>query len=170
MTVAVAEQRHTPRFDAGRLALAAAGPVAIGGIVAARAGDLSPLALTPAIVFGVVAATSPALYIAIVASKEPITLGSAARAMLTAIMSFGVALAGLLLPAVFLSLSSVSSVTTIVVTSVALGAAAALAMLRLAGELAPRTFSGGLVCFAWVIATLGIAGRMWFDLATEVLL
>lgn len=158
------------RFDAGRLALAAAGPVAIGGIVAARAGDLTPLALTPAIVFGVAAATCPALYIAIVASKEPITLGGMARALVTAIGAFGIALAGLVLPAVFLALSSVSDITTVVVTSVALGAAAVLAMVRLAGELAPRTFSGGMVCFAWVMATLGIAGRMWFDVASEVLL
>ncbi|MDQ3365770.1 MAG: hypothetical protein M3680_10120, partial [Myxococcota bacterium] len=50
------------------LALAALGPVAIGGILAIRAQTLTPLMVAPAIIFGVVAATSPALYIALAAT------------------------------------------------------------------------------------------------------
>jgi hypothetical protein len=41
--------------------MAAIGPVAVGGILAARAHDASPMLAAPAIVFGVVAATGPAL-------------------------------------------------------------------------------------------------------------
>ena len=41
------------------LALAALGPVAIGAIMAVRAETASPLLVVPAVVFGVVAATTP---------------------------------------------------------------------------------------------------------------
>jgi hypothetical protein len=60
------------------LALAALGPVAIGAIFAAKAGAAAPLAVAPAIVFGVLAATSPALYIAI-EGERPLVGGPARR-------------------------------------------------------------------------------------------
>jgi hypothetical protein len=160
----------TQRIDATRLALAAAGPVAIGGVLALRAGDPSPLAATPAIVFGIAAATCPALYIAIAVLKDSPSLATVLRALGTAAGAFGIALAGLVLPALFLSLSSASSVTTFAVCSVVLGGAGALAMVRLFSELAPKSFMSGLVCLTWAVATLGIAGRLWWDLASEVLL
>ncbi len=153
---------------AATLALAAAGPVAIGGILAAHAGVLAPLAAAPAIVFGVVAATSPALYIAIAATGDAPPLASVARAMGIALGAFGIALAGLVLPAAFLSLSSVAALTTVLACSCALAGAAVLAMKRLSDELATRTLSAGVVFFIWAIATLGIAGRLWWNLATEV--
>lgn len=165
MSVATIPSR---RIDATRLALAAAGPIAIGGVLALRAGDPAPLAATPAIVFGIAAATCPALYIAIAATREA-PLSSVVRALGTAAGAFGIALAGLVLPALFLSVSSVSSVTTFAVCSVVLGGAGILAMIRLVRELAPKTFMGGLVCLTWVAATLGIAGRLWWNLTTEVL-
>ena len=31
-------------------------------------------------------------------------------------------------------------------------------------------FGAGVVCFLWAIATLGIAGRLWFELTSEVVL
>ena len=43
-------------------------------------------------------------------------------------------------------------------------------MVRPATELAPKSFGGVVVCIGWAIATLGIAGRLWLDLAAEVLL
>jgi len=150
------------------LALAAAGPIAIGGVMAARAGDLSPLATTPCIVFGVAAATAPALYIAIATTKQSASLSRVARSFGAALGAFGIVLAGLVLPALFLSLTSVSPMTTVVVCSCTLAAAGVLAMVRLAIELAPKTFAGGLVYVMWAVATLGIAARLWFDLATEV--
>ncbi len=158
------------RIDPARLALAAAGPVAIGVVLAARAGDIAPIATTPAIVFGVCAATCPALYIAIAATKESVTLAEVVRGLGAALGAFGIAIAGLVLPALFLSLSSVSQLTTLAVCTAVLAVGGVLAMIRLVAELRPRTFMGGLVCFAWAAATLGIAGRLWMDLATEVLL
>src|SRR5215468_7674269 len=86
------------------LALAAA-PIALGGIVALRFGVISPVVMVPAITFGVVGVTSPALYIATAASGDAPTLAQMARAMTVALAAFGVALAGLILPAAFLSLS-----------------------------------------------------------------
>lgn len=160
----------TSRLDATRLALAAAGPIAIGGVLALRAGDASPVAATPAIVFGIAAATCPALYIAIAATKGGPTLAEVARALATACGAFGIALAGLILPALFLSLSSTSELTTVAVCSAVLGGAALIAMIRLVIELSPRTFGAAVVWFAWSLATLGIAGRLWFDLNAEVLL
>jgi len=151
------------------LALAAAGPIAIGGVMAARANDPTPLATAPCIVFGVVAATAPALYIAIATTRQAATLTKVARSFGAALGAFGIVLAGLVLPALFLSLSSVSPLTTVVVCSCALAGAGVLALIRLATELAPRTFSGGLVYVLWAIATLGIAARLWVDLGMEVL-
>jgi len=152
------------------LALAAAGPVAIGGILAARAELLSPLAAAPAIIFGVVAATSPALYIAIAATGDAPPLSRVARALGVALGAFGIALAGLVLPAAFISLSSVAALTTVVVCSCALGFAAMLALRRLSSELGTRTLSAGVVFVVWAITTFVIAGRLWWDLASEVLL
>src|SRR5262249_26282460 len=110
MSLALSEK--SPPLEPTRLALAALGPVAIGGVLAARAGEVGPLAMTPAIMFGVVAATCPALYIAIAAtagatSRESPTLSGVMRSLGVALCAFGVALAGLVLPALFLSLSSV---------------------------------------------------------------
>jgi hypothetical protein len=157
-----------PRPQVG-LTLAAAGPLAIGAILAARAQDLAPIAAVPAIVFGVLAATSPALYIAIAATGDAPPLRSVARAVGVALGAFGVALAGLVLPAAFLALSSIDPVTTIVLCSCALGGAAALAAWRLATELQTRRVSARLLFHAWALATVGIAGRLWWDLAHEVM-
>jgi hypothetical protein len=161
---AVEATRVTPRT----LALAAIGPVAIGGILAVKVGALGPLAATPAIVFGVVAATSPALYIAIAATGDAPPLAAVVRALAVALGAFGIALAGLVLPAAFLSLSSVAAFTTVIACSCALGGAAALAMRRLSSELATRTFAASVVIFVWAVATFGVAGRLWWNLASEV--
>ena len=96
---------------------------------------------------------------------------SSARSVI-ALGAFGIALAGLVLPAAFLSLSSVATPTT---TSscrrCALGGAgAARGARRLALELArPRSLAASVVFVVWSLATLGIAGRLWWDLAAEVL-
>lgn len=156
-------------LDPTRLALAAAGPIAVGGVLALRAGDATPLATTPAIVFGIAAATCPALYIAIAATKHGPSLAAVARALGASFGAFGIALAGLVLPALFISISSTADVTTGVVCSVILGGAAMIAMVRLVTELAPKSFGGVVVCLVWALATLGIAGRLWIEMTTEVL-
>lgn len=152
--------------------LAAIGPLAIGGILAVRAGDVTPLFAVPAIVFGVVAATAPALYIATAATGAAPPVASVVRALATALGAFGVALVGLVLPAAFLALSSLSTTTTVVVTSGALAAAGVLAMRRLAMELGAQSVKRSLVASGvfgiWALATLGIAARLWADFALEV--
>jgi hypothetical protein len=154
------------------LALAAAAPIALGAIVALRFGVMSPVVMVPAITFGVVGVTSPALYIATAASGDAPTLAQMARAMTVALAAFGVALAGLILPAAFLSLSSLESGTTIVIASVALAGAALLGLVRLAIELGAQRRSMTLmrpaVFGAWAIATLGIAARLWVSFAQGV--
>jgi len=153
----------------GHIALAALGPIAIGGIVAARTEELAPLFSTPGILFGVVAATAPALYIALAATNCAPPIGRVVCAFATSFAAFGVALAGLLLPTAFLSLSSISQTTTFVVTTGALGVAGVLGMRRLARELAPeRPFLANVVFVIWAIATIGIASRLWFDLVQEL--
>jgi len=151
------------------LALAAIGPIAIGAVFAAKGGAGTPIAAAPAIVFGVLAATSPALYIAIAATGDAPPIGRVAHAVVIGVGAFGIALAGLAMPAVFLSLSSVANLTAVVVSSLALGAAALLGCRRLALELAPRSLAAGIVIFVWSLATLGIAARLWWNLAVEVL-
>jgi len=151
------------------LALAALGPVAIGGILAAKSGVPTPLAAVPAIAFGVMAATSPALYIAIAATGDAPPVGRVARALVIGLGAFGIALAGLVMPAAFLSLSSISPVTTVAMTSLALAGAAVLGLARLSRELQTRTAAASTIFVVWAAATLGIAARLWWDLAAEVL-
>ncbi len=151
--------------------MAAIGPVAVGGVLAARAGDIQPMLAAPAIVFGVVAATGPALYIATAAAGNAPPLAGVVKAFGIALGAFGIALAGLILPAAFLALSSVSPTTTIVAASAAIAGAGYLGFRRLAAELKPPGAASpvGTVVFAvWALATMGIAGRLWWDLAVEV--
>ena len=133
-----------------------------------RTGELAPVVAAPAIVLGVVAGTSPALYIAMAATGQAPPLARVARAFVLALGAFGIALAGLVLPALFLSLSSVAALTAVAVCSGALVGAAALALWRLHGELALRSVGASLVFLTWAVATVGIGGRLWWDLATEV--
>lgn len=154
------------------LALAAVAPVAIGGIIALKFGIPTPLVMVPAITFGVVGVTSPALYIASAASGDGLALGDVARALRAALAAFGVALAGLVLPAAFLSLSSLERSTTVGIASAAIAGAALLAAARLASELAgarPMTATRILVFSCWAIATLGIAARLWLSFTSEVM-
>lgn len=152
------------------LALTACGPVAVGALIAARTGTAAPIAAVPAVVFGVVAATSPALYIASAATGTAPPLPEMARALAAALGAFGVALAGLLLPAAFLALSAVAPTTAFAVATGAIACAALLGLRRLACELRPAfsRMSATFVFTVWWMATFGIAGRLWWDLAREV--
>ena len=152
------------------MAFAALGPIAIGAIVAARAEAITPLFSAPAMLFGVTAATAPALYIALAATGNAPSVSKVVRAFGVAFAAFGVALAGLILPAAFLSASSVSQTTTFVVTTAALAVAGMLALKRLSSELdSPQSGLGGtLVFFVWAASTAGIAGRLWIDLLQEL--
>jgi hypothetical protein len=155
------------------LSLATAAPAAIGALLLTIARDPAPIAVVPAIAVGVVAATSPALYIlrtATAGGGPAPTLAATLRALTVALGAFGVALAGLLLPTAFLALTSRSAPTTLAVTTAALLAAALLGLRRLHAELTTPARHGGTVVFlVWAGATLGIAGRLWLELAREVL-
>jgi len=174
--MSVATQAPFPVPRGLTIALAAVGPVAAGGILAARAHDASPMLAAPAIVFGVVAATGPALYIATAAAGNAPPLAAVIRAFGVALGAFGIALAGLILPAAFLSLSSVSPATTMAATTGTVAAAGYLGLRRLASELragSPEagirpSLIGGVVFLVWAVATAAIAGRLWWDLAVEV--
>jgi hypothetical protein len=131
----------------------------------------------PAIVFGVVAATGPALYIATAAAGNAPPLAAVVRAFGIALGAFGIALAGLILPAAFVAVSSVSAATTIAAASGAVAIAGTLGLRRLASELkaagrldvtAGASLIGGIVFLVWAVATATIAGRLWWDLAVEV--
>jgi hypothetical protein len=153
------------------MALAALGPLAVGGIVAARAQVVAPLFTTPAILFGVVAATAPALYIGLAATGDAPPVAKVVRAFGVAFAAFGITLAGLLLPTTFLAASSTSEETSYAVASAALAAAGILGLARLARELkgAEPRISASVVFGIRAIATGGIAGRLWFDLVQELL-
>ena len=173
MSVATREPFPVPRGLA--IALAAAGPVAAGGILAVRAHDASPMLAAPVIVFGVVAATGPALYIASAAIGHAPPLAAVVRAFGVALGAFGVALAGLLLPAAFIAASSVTAGTTIAAASGAIEIAGYLGLRRLATELRPAgeiagtaALASSVVFLVWAAATVAIAGRLWWDLAVEV--
>ncbi len=148
---------------------AAAAPLAIGAIIAARTADASPVFAVPAIVLGVVAATGPALYITSAAVGDAPPLAAMARAFGIALRAFGVALCGLILPVAFVSLSAIDPTTAVAACSAAIATAALCALSRLARELAPKTVIAQLVYIAWAVATLGIAARLWWDVAAEVL-
>lgn len=154
------------------LALAALGPIAAGGLLAARTHDVGPMLAAPAIVFGVVAATGPALYIATAAVGQAPPLAAVVRAFQTALGAFGLALAGLILPAAFLALSSVTITTTIAAATIAVHAAGLIGVIRLARELAigatQRTLLAAAVFAVWAVSVAAIAGRLWWELAVEV--
>ena len=133
--MSVAIRAPFPVSRGAAIAMAALGPVAIGGILATRAHDPSPMFAAPAIVFGVIAATAPALYIATAAAGQAPPLAAVVRAFGVALGAFGIALAGLILPAAFASLSSLEPRTTIAVTSAVIAAAGGLGLRRLASEL-----------------------------------
>lgn len=171
MSVATQTPFPVPRGLA--IALAAAGPVAAGGLLAVRGHDVSPMLAAPAIVFGLVAATGPALYIATAAIGSAPPLGAVVRAFGIALGAFGLALAGLILPAAFIALSSVAVTTTLGAATIAVAAAGLLGLRRLLAELraaspAARSPLTGLVFAVWALATVSIAGRLWWELAVEV--
>jgi len=146
-----------------RLVLVTCAPVALGGIVALRTASAGPLAAVPAIVFGVVAATAPALYIASAAAGSAPPLGTMVRALGTALGAFGVALAGLVLPAAFLALTSIATTTTLVVTTGALAAAVGLALWRLHDELGGPQLA---IFGTWALATCALGGRLWWEVVS----
>jgi hypothetical protein len=155
----------TLRPGAPILALGVLGPAAVGAILALRVADPTPIIAAPAITLGAIAATTPALYIALAVSGEPRTVARAVVALAVALAAFGVALAGVVLPSAFLVASSLGTKPALLLTSAALAGAAFLALRRLGMELELRRTGARAVFWIWGAASLAIAGRLWLEQA-----
>ena len=175
MSVATQAPFPVPRGLA--IALAALGPVAVGGILAARAHDASPMLAAPAIVFGVVAATGPALYIATrrrrqraaargrdprVRHRARCVRHRARRADPAGGVRRGV-----------VDLGGDDDRGGDVRDRGRGVPRAAPARRRAQGGRHQRgaaraSLVGGIVFLTWAVATAAIAGRLWWDLAVEV--
>nr|HEX4316156.1 hypothetical protein [Kofleriaceae bacterium] len=169
MSVATLPIPRSPLVSPVHLAALALSPLAIGAVVAARTAAPSPIFAVPAIVLGVIAATGPALYIASAAVGDAPPLATMARAFVAALSAFGIALAGLVLPTAFVALTTTEPTTAVATCTAAIAVAALCALRRLARELSPSTLASAAVYACWSVATLGIAGRLWWDVASEVL-
>jgi hypothetical protein len=151
----------------GRLALATAGPLLLGGVLSARLGAPAPMLALPLIVAGLTAVTVPALYIgsaAIGAAPAPSVIAGAVGRALAAL---GAALCGMAVPLAFLVATS-SAGTGVALGSLALIAAALFAL----GTLHRGMFGGQLVSVSrdglfvlWSAVALGIGARLYSDLA-----
>jgi hypothetical protein len=154
------------------VAAAAAGPVAVGGVLALRLGDPAPMIAVPAVVFAVAALTLPALYIAtaVVGAAPPV--GHVVRAVGRALHALGLVHLGFVMPLLFLGASSGEG------TAFALGAATvatgSLIGLRvLHGALFEGAFpvtGRGALFWTWAAITLVIGARLFGELTTEVVL
>jgi hypothetical protein len=156
---------------ARRVALAAAGPVVVGGLLALRLGSPAPLVALPAVVFGVTALTIPALYIATAAigsAPAPHAIGSAVGRALAAL---GVTLLGVAAPLGFLLATSSSAATWLALGSLAIAAAALLGVVALHRALFVEHFvspSRDGLFVVWAAVALGIGARLFADLALEL--
>jgi hypothetical protein len=163
-----AEQRFSPAV----VAFAAAGPLAVGGVLAARLQDPAPLVAVPSVVFAVVALTLPALYIATAVLGAAPPIGRVMRAVGRALCSLGLVNAGFALPLLFLGASAGEG------TAFALGAAtvavsAVIALRVLYAGLYEGTFAvtgRGMLFWTWAVIALVIGARLFGELTAEVVL
>jgi hypothetical protein len=159
-----------PRSRPLAVAGAAAGPVAIGGVLAARLGDPSPLLTVPAVVFAVAAMTLPALYIAtaVVGAAPPVS--RVIRAVGRGLSAVGLVYLGLALPLLFLGVSSTEETAMVLAAAaVATGALIGLRALHTAlfeGEL-PVT-GRGMLFLTWAAIVLVIGARLFVELTLEM--
>jgi hypothetical protein len=154
------------------LAFAAAGPVAVGGVLAARLQDPVPLIAVPAVVFAVAALTLPALYIATAVCGAAPPMGRVMRAVGRALCSLGLVNAGFALPLLFLGVSS-SAGTAFVLGAVTVAASALIALKVLYAGLYEGAFpvvGRGALFWTWAAVVLVIGARLFGELMAEVLL
>jgi hypothetical protein len=150
-----------------RIALAAAGPILLGGVLSARLGEIAPLVALPLIVAGLTALTIPALYIGSAAIGAAPAPDAIAASVGRALASLGAALCGLAVPLAFLVATSATGV------GVGLGSVAlVVASLFGLGALYRGLFSGQPPSFlrdglfgVWALVALGIGARLYADLA-----
>lgn len=154
------------------LAFAAAGPIAVGGVLAARLQDPAPLVAVPAVVFAVAALTLPALYIATAVCGAAPPIGRVMRAVGRALCSLGLVNAGFALPLLFLGVSSGEGTAfTLGAVTVAVSAVIACKVLYATlyeGEV--PVVGRGALFWTWAAIALVIGARLYGELTAEVLL
>lgn len=151
-----------------RVACAAAGPVALGGVLATRLASVEPVIALPAIVLGVTAVTVPALYIATAATGSAPSAERMATAVGRALGAIGLVLLGLAAPLWFLVATSSKIITGVALGSAALAAAALFGLAALyrtlfAGQV-PSLVRDGLF-LTWALVAMVIGARLYADLA-----
>lgn len=162
-------QNNENRMRAGVLvAVAAGGPVALGGVLASRLATAAPAFALPAIVLGVSAVTVPALYIATAATGSAPSAERMAAAVGRGLGALGVVLLGLAAPLLFLVATSSQPTTWVGLGSGALAAAALFGLAALhrtlfAGQV-PSLVRDGLF-LTWALVALVIGARLYSDLA-----
>jgi len=161
-----------PSSPAAAVALAGAGPLAIGAALAARLHHLEAIAVVPALLLATTAITVPALYIMLAALGAAPPVAEVARAVGRALVAVGLVELGLAGPVVFLSSTAVSPVSAVLFTAAALvaGLLVGLRVLRrglVAG--AERSPTCHLVITVWAVVPLVIGGRLFHEFARAVL-
>ena len=150
------------------VAIAAAGPTAIGAIAAVRVGDAAPALAIPAVVLGVAAATLPALYIATAVTGAAPPLDRVARAVGRALVALGLVALGLAAPLLFLTTTTTEPSTAFALTSVALVTALAIGLRVLHRELwgpGARGLGRDATFLVWAAAAMIIGARLYGELA-----
>ena len=172
------ETSSTSATSPATIAAAAAGPLAVGGVLALRLSDPAPLVAVPAVVFAVAALTLPALYIATAAFGAAPPIGRVMRAVGTALCSLGLVYAGLGLPLLFLGVSS-GERTAFVLGAATVGVGAVIGLRRLYGELYGREGGGRggelaigrrVLFWTWAGIAVVIGARLFAELTMEVVL
>lgn len=150
------------------VAIATGGPMGLGAIAALRLGELAPIAAAPLVVFGVAAATLPALYIAAALTGAAPPLEQVARAVGRALVALGLVALGLAGPLWFLTTTTTEPGTAFALTSIGLLTALAIGLRVLRRELWGVAGSPGLgrdVMFtAWAAAAAIIGARLYTEL------
>jgi hypothetical protein len=152
--------------DRVRYAAAFAGPLAIGGALAARTGIPIAVIGLPLIVLGVSAVTTPALYIATAATGMAPPAAVVAAAVARALGAMGIVLLGVLAPVGFLVATSERSVGIALIT-LALGGASVVALTTLRRGMfdgQPHSSPRELLFAVWSVVTLIIAARLYTEI------
>jgi hypothetical protein len=151
-------------------AAAVAGPLAVGGILAARVGAVAPLLALPLIMLGVAAVTTPALYIATAATGAAPSARAMAAAVGGALGATGIGLLGLVAPLVFLVATTTTVGSGVALVSLAIAGATMIGLIALHGTLFPPVAIGAsrpwlqqLLFVGWAVVAMIIAARLYLD-------
>lgn len=160
------------RIPGAMVAFAAAGPLAVGAVLAACLNDAAPFIAVPAVVFAVAALTLPALYIATAVCGAAPPIGRVMRAVGRALCSLGLVNAGLAAPLLFLG-ASAGERTAFALGALTVAVSAVVALKVLYAELYEGVFpvvGRGLLFWTWAVIALVIGARLFGEITAEVVL